>query len=172
MNINALTKEIYSGNNQARLDGAKASEGWTSNKWITFLQARKMHVKIKKGAKATMILIPAGVEKATTPEGEEQEKEGKQRFKKCYLFNMEQTEKTNGEKRAEAQAKAQPELPNTQTEPAEEQKEETKAETKTEAKAETKTEIKEEKATPEKQQDAEAGDLIQMLKNRFKTAGV
>ena len=164
MNTNALTKEIYSGNNQARLDGARASEGWTSTKWVTFLQARKLHVKIKKGAKATMILIPAGVEKATTPEGEEQEKEGKQRFKKCYLFNMEQTEKTNGEKRAEAQKKAQPELPI----PAEEQKAEAKTEIKTAPEPEPETQ----KATAEKTDSEETRDLLAELRNRFKTAGV
>ena len=158
MNINALTNEQYTKGNDLKLNIAKASEGWTSDKWLTFLQARKLHLKIKKGAKATLILIPAGHAKTTDADGNEHEDEQKQVFKKCYVFNLDQTEKTNAEKRAEAEAKQQPELPTQPEEP------------KTEQKTETKTPAKTEKATPDAEQKAETDNLIEQLKNRFKRA--
>ena len=162
MNINALTKEQYTKGNDLKLNIAKASEGWTSNKWLTFLQARKLHLKIKKGAKATLILIPAGHAKTTDADGNEQEDENKQVFKRCYVFNLDQTEKTNAEKKAEAERQQQPELPT--------QAEEPKAEQRTEAKTPAPKPAKTEKATPDTEQKAEADSLIRQLQNRFKRA--
>ena len=170
MNINALTNEKYTAGNETKLNIAKIAEGFKSDKWLTFLQARKLHLKIKKGAKATLILIPAGHAKQTDAEGNEEETE-KQIFKKCYLFNIDQTEKTNAEKRAEAEARQQPELPVIPAPAEAEGNAEAEAEATTEApEAPAEQPAKTQKATTQAKQEAEAGDLIEQLKNKFKRA--
>lgn len=147
-NINYFTLQPYGGKNFERLETAKTVNGWTSNKWMTFLQAKKNYIKIKKGAKATEILIPAGTitEKNTDAEGNTTE-EKKTKYQKCYVFNEEQTEST---KKAEQKTEVK----------------EVKAETKTEIKAEPKQAELPKMTEPETKKEAD--DLISKLQKMFK----
>lgn len=52
---NAVTGNAYEGRNQAELIGAKAANGFKSNKWATFLQARGLGLKVKKGSHGVSI---------------------------------------------------------------------------------------------------------------------
>lgn len=50
MNQNYITKNIYEGRNQAELETARKQNGYTSDQWLTFLQARDSKLKVKKGS--------------------------------------------------------------------------------------------------------------------------
>ena len=52
---NKITGKVYEGRNQAELLTAKEKNGYQSNEWLTFLQARELGLKIKKGSKAVGI---------------------------------------------------------------------------------------------------------------------
>ena len=47
---NYLTQKIYQGKNQAELTNAKEKGGYISDAWVTFLQARELGLRIKKGS--------------------------------------------------------------------------------------------------------------------------
>lgn len=49
---NKKTGKVYEGNNQRELQIAKQKNNYKSNEWITFLQARDLKLKIKKGSKS------------------------------------------------------------------------------------------------------------------------
>jgi len=49
MQSNYITGHVYEGSNQAALQGAKEKNNYTTDKWITFLQAKNVNLKIKKG---------------------------------------------------------------------------------------------------------------------------
>lgn len=55
MHINYLTKNAYQGKNQDELSAVARANGFTSNAWVTFLQARELGLKIKKGSKASHV---------------------------------------------------------------------------------------------------------------------
>ena len=89
---NYLTGHVYEGVDNLRvLLTAIKKNGYNSNEWITFLQAKGLGLKIKKGSRGVKIFRGfASVE--------EKNKEGKIKAKSVPLgwhtvFNIEQTEK-------------------------------------------------------------------------------
>lgn len=46
---NGVSKIIYKGGNQIRLQEAFLSNGFTSNNWVTFLQAKQIGKSVKEG---------------------------------------------------------------------------------------------------------------------------
>jgi len=49
---NKVTGKVYQGRNQVELLTEKKAKNYQSNEWITFLQARDLKLKIKKGSKS------------------------------------------------------------------------------------------------------------------------
>ena len=49
MQYNFISKQDYQGQNQVDLMIAKDKNGYTSDAWLTFLQAKQVSRKIKKG---------------------------------------------------------------------------------------------------------------------------
>lgn len=86
MPYNKKTKTLYQGKNIAILLSSKARQGFNSDEWITFLQAKELGYKVKKGSKSTKIFKVVKDEEAT-----------KKKDKSCVrfysLFNIEQCEK-------------------------------------------------------------------------------
>lgn len=54
--VNFKTKKIYSGVNQDHLAHVRGSKGYQSNQWLTFLQAKELGYKVKKGEQGVKIL--------------------------------------------------------------------------------------------------------------------
>jgi len=91
MNSNKLTGKPYRGKNQTGLENARIKNEYKSEDWLTFLQARELGLKIKKGSKAVSIC------KGFTMFCEE-DKEGKKKDISRHLgfanvFNLDCTEK-------------------------------------------------------------------------------
>jgi antirestriction protein ArdC len=86
MPYNKKTGVMYQGKNIAILLSSKARQGFTSDEWITFLQAKELGYKVKKGSKSTSIFKVVRDDKAT-----------KKKDKSCVrfynLFNINQCEK-------------------------------------------------------------------------------
>ena len=53
--VNIVTGKAYQGDNQLRLRIIADENNFTSNKWMTFLQAKELGLKIKKGSKAVKV---------------------------------------------------------------------------------------------------------------------
>lgn len=89
---NEITNEYYQGLNQSRLQVSKKKNNFSSDAWLTFLQARDLKLKIKKDSKGISI---------TKHFIEEEEIEnGKTRTISIptghsTIFNLDQTEKFN-----------------------------------------------------------------------------
>jgi len=91
MNSNKLTGKPYNGKNQAELENARINNEYKSEEWVTFLQAKELGLKIKKGSKGVSIF------KGFTLICEE-DKEGKKKQSSMPLgfarvFNLDCTEK-------------------------------------------------------------------------------
>jgi len=56
--INFITTQDYAGHNQVNLQLAKAKNSYTSNQWLTFLQAKGYNLRIKKGSHGVTIASP------------------------------------------------------------------------------------------------------------------
>ena len=88
--INKITKLAYKGSNQSVLNEAKEINGFVSNEWMTFLQA-KMYadkLKIKKGSKGTKIFTIIDYINKNS-KGRDDLFHGKKNF---TVFNLDQTE--------------------------------------------------------------------------------
>lgn len=93
LQYNKVTQKTYEGRNQAALLNTKKERGYTSNEWLTFVQARQLKLKIVKGSKGVSIF--KGFQKMDTVEL----KEGKKVLKTAsrpmgfaYVFNADCTE--------------------------------------------------------------------------------
>lgn len=53
--INAYTNKPYAGINQDELSNVADKKGYESNKWVTFVQARDMNLRIKKGEHGVLL---------------------------------------------------------------------------------------------------------------------
>jgi len=92
LQINATTKTAYQGKNQDELLNSKEFNNFKSNEWLTFLQAKQLGLRIKKGEKSTASVFKGFgniVEKDKN--GKLEEKSAPLGF--AHLFNLEQTEK-------------------------------------------------------------------------------
>jgi antirestriction protein ArdC len=86
--INYTTKKEYTGNNQEMLQEVKEEMGYTSNEWMTFIQARNSGFKVKAGEKAVKLVRVGKYEK--TEEGKTKES----RFIRTFpVFNKDQVQK-------------------------------------------------------------------------------
>jgi len=91
MQINFKTKQMYQGKNQQELTATKEIKKYKSSEWLTFLQARELGLKIKKGSKGAAIF--KGFSKK-----DEVKKDGKIKtvsipLGSAYVFNLDCTEK-------------------------------------------------------------------------------
>jgi len=90
---NAITNKDYEGKNQANLTCMAESNGYKSNSWITFLQARELKLKIKKGSKG--ISIFKGFTQFTEFDKNKKIKTNSKPLGFARVFNLDQTEKAN-----------------------------------------------------------------------------
>lgn len=89
--INHITKAIYQGKNQVELLSAKEQESFGSDEWLTFLQAKQVGLKVKKGSHGVHIFKGFN-------EVEVKDKDGKLKTESrpsgyATVFNLDQTEK-------------------------------------------------------------------------------
>jgi len=92
---NKKTGKAYEGRNQAELLNAKASNNYKSDEWLTFLQARELGLKIKKGSKGVGIFKGFGKIEKKDKDGKIKVESGHYGFAK--VFNMDCTEKVKVE---------------------------------------------------------------------------
>lgn len=86
---NKKTNIAYKGNNLDILEQVKTNKGYLSNEWVTFLQAKEMGLKIKKGEKGTMLVRVFDTDKTDTAG------ETKKAIKRFFVFNVEQCQLIN-----------------------------------------------------------------------------
>jgi len=84
--INFITKATYNGSNQDTLNHVQIQEGYSTNEWLTFVQARNIGRKIKKGSKGVKLI-------KVVDYFDDKKKEDKKGVKGFTVFNIEQTEK-------------------------------------------------------------------------------
>jgi len=81
---NYITRNTYSGGNHTTLTEAAEERGYTSNMWLTFLQAKGAGMSVKKGERGVKILKYGTV-------AETDEETAKKTFFKSYtVFNIDQ----------------------------------------------------------------------------------
>lgn len=90
--INAASKLAYQGKNQEELLKAKMENNFKSNEWLTFLQAKNLGLRIKKGEHSTASVFRGfGKFNKKDINGKTTEETGPLGFSK--VFNLNQTEK-------------------------------------------------------------------------------
>ncbi len=94
MQKNGSSHQAYQGQNQVDLSVSAHKNGYTSNEWVTFLQAKELGRKIKKGEHGMHIFKGFGEFADVT-----KNKEGKQETRfvsrpigMATVFNLDQTE--------------------------------------------------------------------------------
>ncbi len=86
MQINHKTKSEYAGANADSLAHAQRANGYTSNEWLTFLQANELGLKVKKGSKSIRCIKV--IECVDTKKNNE-----RKAIRMFSVFNVEQCEK-------------------------------------------------------------------------------
>jgi antirestriction protein ArdC len=90
---NHLTKNCYGGRNQVELTRAKNANGFNSDEWVTFLQARQNGLKIKKGSHGFSIFKGFGrIDQKTTKDGKIKINSVSVPIGFARVFNLDQTE--------------------------------------------------------------------------------
>lgn len=84
---NLKTKQAYKGRNFISLALVAQARGYKQNTWVTFLQARELGYKVRKGEKGVPILAVC--------ENKKDDGETKKGVRGYYVFNVEQLEKIN-----------------------------------------------------------------------------
>lgn len=91
---NLVSNKQYGGHNQVELLKAKKANGYKSNAWVTFLQARDCGLIIKKGSKSVAVFKGFG-----TFDEVKKDKDGKSKLRVesrplgfARVFNLDQTE--------------------------------------------------------------------------------
>lgn len=92
---NKKTGKAYEGRNQAELLTAKENNNYQSDEWLTFLQARELGLKIKKGSKS--IGICKGFGTFTEKDENGKIKSVSRPLGFARVFNMDCTEKSKVE---------------------------------------------------------------------------
>lgn len=83
--INLKTKKEYNGRNIVTLSMIKNARGYNSSEWVTFLQARELGYKVRKGEKGVPILAVC--------ENKTDDGKTKKGVRGYYVFNVEQLDK-------------------------------------------------------------------------------
>ncbi len=91
--INHKTNNAYQGKNQAILLKIKESNNYKSNNWLTFVQARDLKLKIKKGSKGISIFKGFNTVDEKTKDGKIKIVSVPMGF--ARVFNLDCTEKYN-----------------------------------------------------------------------------
>lgn len=86
---NAKTGNSYNGKNLMTLTGVAKKNGYASDKWMTFLQAKELGRKIKNGEHGVSIFCGF---RAYSQKNEDGKIEEKTAFKFATVFNLDQTE--------------------------------------------------------------------------------
>lgn len=92
MQLNHITKKAYTGYNQEQLAISAKKNKFEKNEWMTFVQARSVDRKVKRGSKGTKIIL-VGKNTAKNKKTGKKVKTGSKFCGFTYLFNIEQTEK-------------------------------------------------------------------------------
>lgn len=87
-NCNLRSKHVYKGINRLMTAAVAAKNGWVSPYWVTFNQVRELGGKVKKGSKATYVVLWKFIKKEQT-DGTEKVIPLCRYYK---IFNVEQTE--------------------------------------------------------------------------------
>jgi len=91
MQFNKISGEVYQGQNQGQLQGVKEKNNYKSDEWLTFLQARGLGLKIKKGSKGVAIFKGYGTFERKNAEGKIKTETAPLGW--ATVFNLDQTEK-------------------------------------------------------------------------------
>lgn len=85
MQVNHITQARYQGQNNDTLNHVQAKNGYQSNEWVTYLQAKSIGLLVKSGEKGTKIfkLIQDDTDKS------------KYAIRTYVVFNIDQTIKIN-----------------------------------------------------------------------------
>lgn len=86
--INHVTKKEYTGENETALEVIKATMGFTSDEWLTFIQAKNAGFKVIKGSKG--VGLKRVVKYNKLKKGKVVEETGIKGFR---VFNLNQVEK-------------------------------------------------------------------------------
>lgn len=92
---NEVTKMIYQGGNQLSLNKSKESNGFKSDGWVTFLQAKQLGLKIKKGSHGVSIF--RGFQEINTTDKNGKTTTENRPMGYAKVFNLDQTEKLSTE---------------------------------------------------------------------------
>ncbi len=85
MQINCKTRVKYSGSNADTLAHVQRENGYKSNEWMTFIQARELGYVIKKGEQSTKLVRMIQV-------FNKKRKKDEDAFFKFSVFNKDQTQ--------------------------------------------------------------------------------
>lgn len=96
MQKNYSTGLAYQGKNQAELQTSKEANGFKSDEWMTFCQARERGRKVSKGSKSTKIFCGYRDYEVKGKKGEKEERRG---GVWASVFNFEQTEEAKNDKK-------------------------------------------------------------------------
>lgn len=88
---NKISGKVYKGNNQICLLKEKEDKKYESNEWVTFLQAKELNLKVKKGSKGIAIFKGFGSFDRKTKSGKIVNESRPLGF--ARVFNIDQTEK-------------------------------------------------------------------------------
>lgn len=91
---NAKTGNAYSGKNLMDLAMTAKRKGYTSDQWMTFLQAKELGRKIKKGEHGVSIFCGF---RSYQSKDEDGKLEDKTAFRFAKVFNLDQTEEASNE---------------------------------------------------------------------------
>lgn len=94
-NFNFLNKNIYQGRNQGELEAYRIVNNFKSEAWLTFLQAKSLGLRIKKGSKS--IGVFRGFESFTNKDKDGKLKTESRPLGFARVFNLDQTEKIQRE---------------------------------------------------------------------------
>lgn len=85
MNYNKITGLAYQGKNQSELEASRKKNGYTSEAWLTFLQAKMINKQIVKGSKGVSIFKGFGTVDAKDKDGKIKQASVPMGF--AYVFN-------------------------------------------------------------------------------------
>jgi len=89
--FNKISGKDYEGANQINLQEAKALNNYESNAWVTFLQARELGMKVKKGSHGVSVFKGFGTIQEIGKDKKLKTKSAPLGFAK--VFNFDQLEK-------------------------------------------------------------------------------
>ncbi len=89
---NAKTGNAYNGKNLVDLAMTAKRKGYTSDQWVTFLQAKELGRTIKKGEHGVSIFCGFRPYQAKDEDGKLEDKKA---FKFARVFNLDQTEEAS-----------------------------------------------------------------------------